>query len=162
VLARSPVPPEVIPESLRALVESPPLVSAWIPEVHAMAIGLAISDHHHRDDREFLEQAYALNRELLGSPTYRYLMVGDSPEAMLRHATVRWAAMHRGARLEVHDVTAHACVYRLAFPAHLFNELLLEAFGRTFQASFDLCGAAQSQVTLVAFGDATATFNAMW
>jgi hypothetical protein len=161
-LARQALPPDAVPEALRPLVEAPPVVSAWISEVHSMAVGLAIADHQRMGDGEYLDFVYALNRELLGSPTYRYLMVGDSPEAMLRHASVRWDAMHRGVRFKVEDVTAHACVYRLGFPLHLYDELLLKGFARTFQASLDLCGAPSAQVTLRERSDTAASFDAAW
>ena len=35
---------EAIPEPLRAYFEAPPLPSAWIPEVHYLAFGVAVAD----------------------------------------------------------------------------------------------------------------------
>jgi len=156
------VPTEGLPPALQELITSPALVSAWVPEVQAMALGLAVADHHRLSDREYLDSAYTLSRDLLGSPTYRFLMAGDSPEAMLRHADVRWQAMHQGVRFKTDAEGERACAYHLGFPPNLYNELLLQAFAQTFRASLELCGAEHPRVVLTAFGETSARFDAGW
>jgi hypothetical protein len=161
-LARRPVPLDGLPPALQERLASPALVSAWIPEVHSLALGLAVADHHRMTDREYLDSVYVLSRDLLGGPTYRFLMADESPEAMLRHADVRWQAMHQGVGLSTERMGERACAYLLAFPVRLLDALLLQAFGQTFRASLSLSGAAEPRVSLVAHGETSARIEASW
>ena len=162
-LARRPLATvEGLPEPLAQRVTSPVPPSAWIPEAHAMALALAIADDHRLSDAEFLAFVYEHNVELLGSKTYAYLMRADGADAMLKHAHVRWKALHRGVELKVAGIDEKSCSFDLSFPARLYGELLLQAYAQTFRAGLVLSGLEQTVVTLGAFGDTRAAFVARW
>ncbi|HEY3448693.1 MAG TPA: hypothetical protein VGK67_20210 [Myxococcales bacterium] len=163
-LAWRPLPKTIagLPPELLELVASPPPMSAWISEVQAMAMGLAIADHHGLSDREFVTMIYDLGRTLLNSPTYRYLMTADDLGAMLKHAHVRWTAMHQGIGLKADEVGEHGCAFQMTFPARLYDELLLKAYAATFRAGLDMTGKAGIEVELTGFGDTSAQFAARW
>lgn len=154
------VAPGALPDGLMALVESPAARSEWVPEVRAMALGLALADHHDLSDAAFLRFVREVNAELLGSRTYRYLMAGDR-SALPRHAGVRWQAMHRGVKLTGGRLGEHGWRFRMGFPAHLYNELLLQAFARTFEATLSL-SEAHATVALSSFSDRWAHYEARW
>lgn len=162
-LGQRPLPsPGGLPEELAALVRSPVPLNAWIPEVQSMALALAVADWERMEDREFLGWIYDHNRGLLSSPTYRYLMAGDSPAAMLKHAHVRWRQMHRGVRLEAEEIGEAGCRFAMRFPPHLYDELLLRAFAQTFRAGLDLTGTPKAEVALLDWGAESARFAAHW
>lgn len=153
---------EGLPEALHARLAEPALPSAWIPEVHGMALGLAIADHHGMSEEEFLRFVFEMNRALLGGPRYRYLMSAEGPAAMFKHAQVRWKAMHRGVQLSAVEVGEHVCSFRMVFAPHLYNGLLLRAFAQTFKAGLGLAQTPEARVELTGFGDARADYSATW
>jgi hypothetical protein len=162
-IARRPIAAwDALAEPLAQLLASPAPMSAWIPEAQGMALALAIADHHHMEDQEFLRFIFDHNRELLGSPTYSYLMRADGAQAMLKHAQVRWKAMHRGVQLEASEVDAHCCRYALSFPLRLYDPLLLKAFAQTFRAGLVLANLPEAAVELVEFTETAAVFVARW
>ncbi len=161
-LPRTSATVEGLPPVLAELVASPPPMNAWIPEVQAMAMGLAIADHHGMSDRELVAMIYDLSRTLLSSPTYRYLMAADDLGAMLKHAHVRWTAMHQGIGLKADEVREHGCTFQMSFPSRLYDELLLKAYAATFKAGLDMTGRAGIEVELTGFSDVSAQFFARW
>ena len=59
-------PREGLPEPIAELIERPPLVSTWIPSVHAQAFFLAAADEHAMTDEQFGDWTYRLQKRLFG------------------------------------------------------------------------------------------------
>jgi len=152
-----------LPAPLGDLVRVPAVRNDWIPEVHAMAMGLAIADHHAMSDRLFLDWIYEVNRALLGGSTYGFLMTGGSGGAdPRRHSQLRWKQLHRGVELERKESLETSSRFAITFPRNLFSELLLLAFCRSFQASIELACARGARVELDGFNELSAQFSANW
>jgi len=151
-----------LPPELGEMIEAPPPVNAWIPEARSMALALTIADHHGLSDREFVTMIYELSRAVLSSPTYRYLMAAEDLGAMLKHAHVRFSAMHQGIGLKADELDEHGCAFQMSFPPRLYDELLLKAYAATFKAGLDMTGRMGIEVELTGFGETAAQFAARW
>jgi hypothetical protein len=123
-----------LPDPVQALVDDPPLASAWVGEVHATALYMAICDAQFSDDESFVAYCGRFNRRLLRSPLYRVLMFVATPERLARHAGVRWGALHRGSTLDVALVGEGKARSTVRYPRELFPPLMLRCFATGFHA----------------------------
>jgi hypothetical protein len=131
-----------LPDPLRSLVATPPPVSSWIPEVHFVAISLAIYGRHFADHdlQAFEEWVCARNMALFSKPLYRVLIALMSPERLLVGASKRWTAFHRGTTLTLLEHTPEYALVRLDFPPHLFERVLMHGFAASMRAAAQVAG----------------------
>jgi uncharacterized protein (TIGR02265 family) len=151
-----------LPAPVRELLTSPPLPSAWVPEVRTTAALLAICESHFPSEAAYLEHALQANRALLGSALYRVLMVVATPQLLLRRAALRWEALHRGSRLEMERVENDRARASLTYPPGLFAELLVRSFATAFQAAVEGAGGQAVRCEVVAFGPTRTEYEVRW
>jgi hypothetical protein len=151
-----------LPAPLDAMMDDPPPLAAWIPEVHATAVYLAIVDARGWADKDFVEQALTMNRELLQGPLYRILMTVFSPSRLVRGASNRWAAMHRGIELSAEMDGSTSGLFNLRFPRRLVPTLIAQCYATGFQAALEMASAKRVTVSLVTSTDEDAAYRCDW
>lgn len=133
------LPPEVV-----ELVERPPPVTVWVPEVVSTVILVAILDRHFPTGRPGLEAfrdwTYDRNRRLLTRPLYRALFLLLNPERLLRNVGKRWDAFRRGTRLELLANGPGWAELVVRHPPNLFNESTLYGLSGAFRAAAEASG----------------------
>jgi hypothetical protein len=134
----------MLPNRLRAMLEAPVPVTAWVTEVEASALFMALRDAAFADDQAYFEHVYRSSRRLMDSALYRLLFRLLGPRTVLRGAHSRWGLFHRGVEMSLAfpggTETSEATI-TLRFPPHLFPRLMQESFGDTFRAAAELSGA---------------------
>lgn len=138
-----------LPAVLRAMIDAPAPVTAWVPETHASALFLAMSDTF-ADEAGFVDHVYRGNRRLLDGPLYRLLFRVLGPRTILRGARSRWGLFHRGGvdmELELPDDSSatHASL-TLRYPPRLLAPLLALSYAGAFRAAAELSGAQNVSV----------------
>ncbi len=154
-----------LPPTLRAMIDAPAPVTAWVPEVHASALFLATRDAF-ADDAAFVEHAYRGNRRLLDSPLYRLLFRVLGPRTMLRGARSRWGLFHRGGvemilDLPADDDASHASL-TLEYPPRVIAPLLALSYASAFRAAAELSGAQEVSVRVAVHGSEHVTYALSW
>ena len=160
-----PLGPEVdLPPLTRRLVDDPPTVTEWIPEIHFNIAMLAILDVHF--DARRLESyhawSYEQNRKLLGTPLYRMMFLLVTPERLLRGIEKRWGAFRRGTEFRILSATAGRAELCVQSPPFLYTSLSLQRMARAFQAAIDCAGARASHVELASHTSTESVFSLGW
>ncbi len=151
-----------LPEPFRRLVQEPPIGSEWIPEVHYQALMYALADACGRSDDAILAGVRERDRRMFESPTYRILMVGSSPAALLRAADLRWSNWHRGSTLEVEGIADDGVRVAVRFPRGLFDGLQLRVIAESFLAARDLSQGRAPRVEIIEAGAGFCRYRAAW
>jgi uncharacterized protein DUF2378 len=151
-----------LPAPLDALVCDTPPLTAWIPEVHATALYLALIDARRWEEKDFVAQSLTMNRELLQGPLYRILMSLASPGRLLREASNRWSAMHQGTELSAQMVGNTSAQVNLAFPRRLVPTLIAHCYATAFQAALERASAKSATTSLVVLSDEKAVYRCDW
>lgn len=149
------------PPEITAIIDEPPPATAWVPEVHATAIYLALRDTMKSDD-EFIDYAREMNRSLVSSPMYRILFAFVSPERVVRGAASRWGQMHRGTELHPRRVSTNDAVFRLTTPPNAVPEILARAYSTAYQTAVELSGGSNVTCQVAEGGPTGWTFNLKW
>jgi hypothetical protein len=153
---------ERLPAEAAALLESARAAPAWVPEVYASVLYLAIREVHFADDAAFLAHASARNRALLETPTNRLLFWVASPKDILRAAGLRWSTLHRGSSVRVRIRSDTSAEVELRFPPHLFPEIVLRGTGTGFAVALENAGARDVVGDLQSVEPTRAVFAARW
>jgi hypothetical protein len=163
-LSRSPTDglAERLPAPIASLLDARRPFPAWVPEVHASALYLAIREAHFADDDAFVAHARACNRAVLDTPTNRVLFWVAAPRAILRAASVRWGALHRGSSIEVRITGDTSADLLMTFPPHVFPEIVLRGVATGFTAALENAGARGLVMEVVAVETTRAWFSARW
>ena len=151
-----------LPEPFRRLLDELPVGSEWVPEVHYLALTYALADASGRADEAIFAGVRERHRRMFESPTYRMLMVGSSPGALVRGAGLRWANWHRGSTLEVEGIADDGVRLALKYPRGLFDGLHLRLFAEAFLAALDLSRARDPRVEIVEAGASRARYRLTW
>ena len=151
-----------LPAPLDALVRAPPPLNAWISEVQATVVHLAIVDVQGWDDRYFVARSLTLIRELLRGPLYRILMTVTTPTWLVRGAASRWGAVHRGIALSARMSGSTSALFKVTFPSRLVPPLLAECFATGFQAALEGASAKKVTSSLVMSTDENAVYRCDW
>ncbi len=114
------LPNGALPGALQALVRQPPPMNVWVSEVLSEAGFCAAYDFAFTSPTEATAANVRTNLRLFQLPMYRALMIVMTPSLLLRAASMRWSAFHRGSTLTVRESEAHSALAVLEFPAHLF------------------------------------------
>jgi hypothetical protein len=131
-----------LPPALRALVDHPPPVSVFIPEVLFNCTMLAVHEVHFPPplDAGYLDWVYERNVRLLKAPLYRALFLVLSPERLLVGLEKRWASFRRGSELrlvrqEPRDIELH-----ILTPPHLYPTLVAQGMMQALRAALTCAG----------------------
>jgi hypothetical protein len=152
---------ERLPSKLaRVLTARPP--PAWVSEVSANALYLAIRDVHFPDDASFIAHSRACNRAVLDTPVNRVLFWGTSPKCILRAAGHRWAALHRGSFIDVRLPDDRSVEVLLRFPPRLFPEIVLLGSATGFAVAAENTGARDVAFELRDLDTTCAFFVGRW
>lgn len=135
-----PVEWDGVPAPVRALMTDPPLASAWIPEVHFVAVHCVLRDRSTHDSESLQELTFRANRHLTESRMYTALTKVASPSLLLRSAGFTWGIIHRGTSLQVLAEKGRATVH-LRHPDHLYDDWSHESACRGFVAVLEAAGA---------------------
>jgi Protein of unknown function (DUF2378) len=160
-----PLPPSLdLPAPLRALVDQPPPVTAWIPEVHQNALMLAILDTHF--DETDVDGFYAWildrNRRLFSGPLYRALFFVISPERLLGGFQRRWSTFRRGTELAVEQRGKGRARARITTPPHLHSKLSARGIGFGFQAALERAGGGDVRIEIPSHSPTEVIYELSW
>jgi hypothetical protein len=157
-------PPGSLPEAVHRLIEQPPPVSAWVPEVPFNAAVLAIYDEVFggEDLRGFEDWVCDFNRALFANPLYRVLFALVSPARLVSLAASRWSAFHRGSSLVRLEHRADFSRLRLGFPSRLFGHVMLVGFTAGVRAAAMVAGARAATGKLETATDTFAEYSVRW
>lgn len=159
-----PLAPSVrLPAAVRALVDAPPPVSVWVPEVHFHVVMNAIRDEHFGARTEdFLAWVYAQNRKLFSGTLYRAIFLVVSPERLLTNMEKRWGSFRCGTSLAHKRLATNDLELHVTTPAHLYSPASLEGMGAALRAAIDAAGAKASTVTATASSPTLNVFRIRW
>ncbi len=160
-LDRRQLGPDTLPDAVRQLIVAPPPASTWIPEAHATAFYVAMADQCFDSDEAYIAHWLKVNRSLLSSPIYRFLMAVASPVQVIKGGARRWGALHKGVTLRI-AVDGKSATLRLAFPENLLDRFVCTAYATAFQAALELSGGKGSSCALRAYEPTLATFEGRW
>lgn len=141
-----------LPPPIEKLILTPPLVSAWVPEVHMVAIFKLIGDHHFEGrggTPAFLDWVYDQNRKLLGGKLYRALFFFLTADHVFRGVEQRWNAFRRGTSLSVVSRSGRHALFEFRFPRYLLDEEGLWAIAMALRAVGELAGAKRTEIQIV-------------
>lgn len=154
---------QALPAPLRELAAQRPLATAWVPEVHATALYLALADAHFPKEADFLAYCARRNGELLRSPMYRALLAIGSPTMMLQALRAGWPMFHRGMTLALVEKSPGNARLRLAFPPSVLPELVARAYGTAFFVAAEATRVVRGCTSsLVDFQRDAATYDVSW
>jgi hypothetical protein len=151
-----------LPAPVAELLTSRVPVGAWVPEVHAHALYLAIADVHLPDEEDFLYRKLQANRRMLRGPLYRLMMVLVSPDRLIRAGSERFSRFHRGITFKATQTGPGAMTARLDFPAHLVPDLIARSYAVAFRAAFEAAGGKRTDVTIVGSTATHVDFVGTW
>jgi hypothetical protein len=151
-----------LPAPLRSLAEDPPVETEWVPEVHFVALLLALADHRALTDLQTLAWVRERNRLMFASPLYRMLIAVASPASLLRIGAGRWANFHRGSTLEVEGIADDGVRVVLRYPPGLFDRLLLRIFAESFGVALELSRGRDPRVRLEEERPGFARYRGTW
>ena len=141
-----------IPPSVQKLIVTPPLVSAWVPEVHMVSIFKMIGDYHFEGrggTPAFLDWVYEQNQKLLGGKLYRALFFFLTADHVFRGVEQRWSAFRRGSTLSVVSRSNSHAIFEFRYPRYMLDDDGLLAIGTALRAAGEMAGAKSTQIQLV-------------
>lgn len=153
---------ELLPPEPAALLASKHHLPAWVSDVHATVLYLAIREARFEDDTAFLAHARECNRAVLETPLNRILFCLASPKAILRGASVRWGALHRGSATDIRFPNDNSAEAELIFPIHLFPEIVLRGTATGIAAAVEKAGGRDVVVDLRSVEPRRAHFAIRW
>jgi hypothetical protein len=152
-----------LPAGIRALVDTPPPISAWVPEVHFNALMLVIRDAHFEGDAEpFRAWMFEQSRRLLGAPIYRVLFLVMSPERLLVGLEKRWGAFRKGTDASSVEIGPNVVELRLRAPPHLYTAAACESMRATLRAAVTCAGAADAEVDATVKSPTEVAYRVRW
>lgn len=123
-LDHDPLPPHVVaalPDALRPVVETPPPVSSWVPEVHNVAILCAVYDAMGGDDEAFDLACLERQKKLFAGPLYKIVFAISSPASLIRSVANRWKSLRKGTLPVIEESSPTGATFFLELPDGLWN-----------------------------------------
>ena len=146
-----PITPGSVPPAIARLINEPPPISAWVPEVQMVSIFKMIGDYHFEGrggGPAFLRWVYDQNRKLLSGRVYQALFWFLSPETVFRGLQLRWGAFRRGTELAVIERSHEHAVFELRYREYLLDDEGLLSIGEALRAAAEATGAKSPLVEL--------------
>lgn len=161
-LVKSPPPgldPSVLPASLRGVLERPPSVTDWVPEVWFASIV-----HHLRDavfDTDEAYEAWNLEgmRNTLGGPLYRMRFAFLSPRRMAKMAPRSWSSFRLGSHRTLLEEHPDHNVGQLEYPEHFVDEFYMRFHGRSIEYIYSLSRAKNPRFALLEWTPTKSVFR---
>ncbi len=153
---------ERLPKLLRSLQDDPRPVSSWIPEVHSQAMMLAVYDTCFDSLDEFGAFTYRQGRALLEGPLYAIAFKLVPPRLLIRTATMRWRAFHRGVDLQLVESGATFVDVRLEHPTGTYGDVVMRGICEGFRGALDMGGARDASFELARPGPTEARVRLRW
>jgi len=154
-------PESGLPDQVQRLLDAPPPVTEWIPEVLSVAAHLAIIDKNKLSDEAVLDWTYRTNRHLAQSRLYRAVASLASPEMALRAARLGWGMLHRGVELSVQRGKGSAQL-TVEHPQSAWTRLVHLATATGFRAVLESSRGKDVSVKLSDSHPDHATFDCTW
>lgn len=163
LILQLPTRPEGLPQAIGNLLEYPPLISAWIPEVHHQALMLGIAERVFGGVGDaLLDSMLRMQRALLGGRIYAPLLQLLNPALLLRQASKRWTNFHRGTTLEVIRADAGEARVEVSHPKGLYSSLGRQALAGGFRAAIEASRSREREVVIVRAGSESTEFDLRW
>jgi hypothetical protein len=151
-----------LPGDIRALVDQPPPVSAWVPEVHFNAVMLAIRDVHFDGGEAFHAWVYEQNKRLFSTPLYRAIFLVLSPERLMRGMGQRWAAFRRGTTANARQRAPKDLELRVHAPPHLYDAATVGGMSAALRAAIACAGAVHPEVEASLLSPIEVVYRLRW
>jgi hypothetical protein len=100
-----------------------PLLTAWVPAVHADAMFHVYCDLHARTDRAMLDWTYERSSRVGRSQAYRHLLAVAGPRMLLRTSVRMHGLFQRGTDIELAALSDKGAELVLSHPPHLHSRL---------------------------------------
>ena len=139
---------ETLPEPLREGLRHRPLPSAWLPEVHSVALHMAAADAEGLSMEDVLRWSHESNTRLAESPMYRIVAAVASPAILLRTAALSWRLLHRGVSLSIESQASGRTEAAIEHPPHLWNELVHLSTAQGLRAAVEAAGGREVRAEL--------------
>lgn len=127
-----------LPPPIRALFDSPPLVSDWYPECRVVAMNMAMREAFFDTDEAYLAWVRDGLDEMMSGPLYRVVFKLVSPTRLARGAARRWGAFRRGTQREVMELNENGNLGRAMYPEGLYTQLYGECLLAGLLAAYAL------------------------
>jgi len=129
-----------LPAPLAAGLQDRPLPSAWLPEVHSVALHLAVADGEAMDDRQVMKWSRVANTRLAESTMYQIVAKVASPSVLLRTAALSWRLLHRGVVLRIDDTGRGHAAATISHPAWLWTEIVHRSTSEGLRVAVETAG----------------------
>lgn len=130
------------------MIDEPPPVSSWIPEVHMVALVTALRETAFASDGAFLAWIREGFEAFWGGSMYRVLMTVASPQLLVRGGDKRWKAMWRGSTRRIFETHPNGNFARVDFPRNLVNRIYAEASCVGFGVAYRMSRAPDPEVRI--------------
>lgn len=156
-------PPRDLPGPIGALVDSPPVISARIPEVHHQALLLGVEEQvFDGNTSAFLDSMLHMQRRLLNRKIYAPLLqLVDAPR-LFKYAARRWNNFHRGTTLQVVNIISNEARISISHPQGLFSSLGREALAGGFRVAIEAGRSHEAEVVVIEASDERTDFRGRW
>lgn len=152
-----------LPRPVAQLVFEPLPASVWVPEVHLKTLYTAICDYLFETEDTYLAHWREVSRSLLTSPLYRVLMIVASPGRVVKGASTRWGALHRGMTLKAEPgEDGRSAAFRLDYPPALLPPVSAKVYGLSFAAALEASGGKDVRVEMTRHGRTETRYEAAW
>ena len=151
-----------LPDPLREGLRHRPLPSAWIPEVHSVALHMAAADAEGLSTEDVMKWSHESNTRLAESPMYRIVAAVASPTALLRTAAVSWRLLHRGVSLSIDAQQRGLTEASIHHPPHLWNELVHQSTAQGLRAAVEAAGGRDVHAEVVSYEPECARYRLKW
>jgi hypothetical protein len=142
-----------LPAALREVLDDPPPVTAWVPEVHVVGMLVAVHHEHARagSAAAFLEWMAERNRELLGGAAYAPMLRASTSERLVKNIATAWERLHRGTELAMRgeverDGSEHTAALMLDAPPGLYPSISSHIHGISFRVLLEAAGGRDVRV----------------
>ena len=142
-----------LPAALREVLDDPPPVTAWVPEINV--VGMLVAVHHEHahagNTAAFLEWMAERNRELLGGAAYAPMLRATTGEKLVKNVAKAWERLHRGTELAVRgeverNGTEHSASLMLTAPPGLYPGISSHIHGISFRVLLETAGGREVRV----------------
>jgi hypothetical protein len=148
-----------LPPRIRAWLETPPLVSAWVPEVHLFAALHALRDLVF-DDTALDDYVSAGIQRMISGPLYKIMFLVVSPKRLLQGIGRRWDQFHRGTTLDVGNDQGATLDAVVTHPPHMYSPTIQRVTAASFRTAVVAAGGEGYRV-MVATDDCTPTASVL-
>lgn len=151
--------PKALPGPLRAVLEAPPPVTTWTPEVWFASIL-----HHLRDavfETEDAYRAWSLEgmRNTLGGPLYRMRFAFLSPQRMAKMAPRSWSSLRQGTHRTLLEEHTDYNIGNLTYPENFVDELYMQFHAQSIEFIYGLSRARSPGFELLEWTPTKSTFR---